>query len=276
MGRTLHYHIKAKNGRFTRKELEKLYNVGQVYRDKCKWSCETIDITPYNIYPNWNKKSDWDKLNKRWAELEQQELHANEISKILVKEKIASFHGDNPQYGFYGFTKVGGNELNALQVVLALTAASRVVKNALIHINDEGEFLKCPIVIENNKAVPDKTRIAQDIYWLLGAPLFEDGYQQYKDEFARKAQLLWQYSRSDDGQQKDIAFFCRPVKSADFAEHPEYGVAQIMAGFDGEYYSLSDKDAEAESYRMIAQLQKILPKDCEIVIAPKINSTKTK
>jgi hypothetical protein len=281
MGRTLHYNIKPKNGRFTKKELEKLHNTGQIYKDKCKWSCETIDIAPYNIYPNWNIKSDWDKLNKRWAELEQQELHPNEISKFLVKEGIASFHGSNPEYGFYGFTKVGGNELNALQVVMALSAASRVVKNASIHIRDEGEFLKCPLIIEKDKAKPDRDKIYQNIAHLLAAPLFKDCYAKFKDEWIEKAKVLYELANPQEQlisetPDKPIAFFCRPVKAEDFAEHPEYGAGQIMAGFEGEYYGLSDKDSEAESYRMIAKFQKLLPKDFEIIVTPKIKTLKHK
>jgi len=177
MGRTLHYKIKPKNGKFSKKELEKLYNVGKVYQERCKWTCETFSILPYDIYPNWdinNKKgceAGWNRLESRWNEIAQTSKHPNDIARQLVKEKIACFHSehDKPEYGFGGFTKTGGNELNSLQTVLGLLAASRVVKNAEITLHDEGKLLICGIIeISNGKARPNYGEIQQQIGYLQG------------------------------------------------------------------------------------------------------------
>lgn len=277
MGRTLHYEFKPKNGKFTAKELEKLYDVGQIYFERCEWTCETFDIRPYGIYPNWDRKSTWDKLSARWNELAQEGLHPNKISQVLVKEGIAYFHRDKPEYGFYGFTKVGGNELNALQVTMGLIAASRTVKNAVITLHDEGKFLKCHLIIRAGLAMPDADAISSQIGYLLSKALFDDGYAGYKESFVENAKELYDTKEShqegwcSETPKYDIAEFCRPIKAEDFENHPEYGASEIMAGFNGEYFGLSTVDAEAESYRMIASIQKLLPKDVKIDVAPKIH-----
>jgi hypothetical protein len=288
MGRTLHYTIKPQNGQFTKKELEKLYDVGQVYQQRCKWTCESLDIQPYNIYPNWENnnnegcKAGWDKLNSRWETLAKIGTHPNAIAQQLVKDGIAYFHEghDKPQYGFRGFTKTGGNELNSLQVVLALLAASRIVKNAIISLHDEGKLLRCALLLKNGKAQPDIDNIEQQLSWLLGAPLFEKGYGDYQQKFTNEAKKLWDYAHPHKegwqpigGEWQDVAIFLRPIKAEDFEDFPEYNAGQIMAGFDGEYFGLSTEDPESASYRMIAMIQKMLPKDSQLKleVCPKLD-----
>ncbi len=283
MGRTLHYNFKPKNGRFTAKELEKLYDVGKIYLERCEWTCEAINIRPYDIYPNWKGNCTWELLEKRWSELVEQGLHPNKISQTLVKEKIANSHQSSPQLGFYGFTKTGGNELNSLQVVSALFATSKVVKNASVSLNDEGELLKCPITIENGLAMPDEDRIDSDTASLLYRALFDEVYSDLAEDFKGKAKALYDNKKQFkhlgdnrymiDGKPRwEISDCCRPIDPADFENHPEYGAGQIMAGFEGEYFGLAKKDAEAESYRMIASLQKLLPNDVTMQVAPKLNT----
>lgn len=288
MGRTLHYTIKPQNGQFTKRELEKLYDVGQVYQEKCEWTCESLDIQPYNIYPNWANtndegcKSGWDNLNQRWEILAKTETHPNTIAQQLVKDGIASFHDGHakPQYGFCGFTKTGGNELNSVQVVMALLVASRIVKNAVVSLYDEGKLLRCPLLIKNGKAQPDVDRIEQQLSWLLGTHLFEKSYEHYQQKFTNEAKELWNYAHPHKegwqpigGEWQDLAVFLRPVKVEDFENFPEYNTGQIMAGFDGEYFGLATEDPEAASYRMIAMFQKMLPKDgdLKLEVCPKIH-----
>lgn len=284
MGRTLHYQFKPKNGLFTDKELEQLYEVGRIYKERCKWTCESLDITPYDVCPNWdnlphkNCDEGWDKLTKRWNQLATKGLHPNIIAQELVKCGTALFHRDNPQKGFYGFTKTGGNEFNSLQVVLGVTAATRVVKNAECRIHDEGKLLVCPLVISDGKVQADTSETAEKICWLLGAPLFENGYKQYAKEFKQQAKELWYciHPKRESGvwystdEWFALAKFVRPINAKDFEDYPEYNGAQIMAGFNGEYFGLSDEDPEATSYRMIALLQKALPDDAMLEITPKL------
>ena len=287
MGRTLHFEVKPINGHFTKKELEKLYNVGQVYADKCEWTCETFGLHPYMFYPNWNQfngainkvKTAWATVDKRYNELLQEELHPNTIAQKLFAEKLVLFHRDKAEFGFNGFCKTGSNELNSLQVVLGCLAATRVVKNARIHLHDEGKLLKCYIIIENGKAKADKDEIQQQIGYLLSKCMFDESYKKYYDDFVEQAKELYSFINPPNGvwynpeELYDISKFVRPIDPKDFENHPEYGAAQIMAGFGGEYWGLAKEDPEAASYRMIAKIQKIMPKDGEMKIAQKIKTT---
>lgn len=273
MGRTLHYELKPINGKFSKKELEKLCNTGQIFCERCNWTCETFHIDPYAAYPDWNTNSTWDKFGKRYGELAKQELHHNEIIKQLVKEKIALLHRDNPQTGFYGFTKTGGNEFNSLQVVLGLLAASRVVKNAQIYLHDEGELIKGSyIIIEQGLARIDSENISQQIGYLLGKALFDECYASHKDRFIETSKELYDIKEKYHFEDKlyPVTDFLRPVNPEDFEDHPEYGAAQIMAGFQGEYFGRNTNDPEAESYRMIALLQKLMPPDVKLEVTPKL------
>jgi len=273
MGRTLHYEVKPINGKFSKKELEKLYDTGRIFTERCKWTCETFCINPYATYPDWNSNSTWKKYEKRYNELAEQELHHNEINKQLVKEKIASLHRKNPQTGFYGFTKTGGNEANSLQVIMGLLAASRVVKKARIFLHDEGELIiGSYIIIEQGSAQFNTEKQKQQIGYLLGKVLFDKGYANHKDSFIKKAKELYdlveKYSLDDEFY--PITDFLRPVNPKDFEDSPEYGAAQIMAGFEGEYFGLNSTDSEAESYRMIALFQKMIPNDMKLEVTPKL------
>lgn len=286
MGRTLHYGFKPKNGRFTPKELEKLYDVGRIYRERCEWTCESIDIDPYNIYPNWDylKKDDyrdgWAILSKRYDELAKTGLHPNKIAKQLVKEKIAQFHDGHahPEFGFSGFTKTGGNELNSLQVVLAVVAATRTVKNATATIHDEGKLIRCEsLEIDNGKARPDREEIQQHIGYLLSTALFDEVYASHREDFIELAKELYAYVnpkvegwQTIGGNWENIAKFLRPINAEDFDNYPEYNAGQIMAGFNGEYFGLTEEDPEAASYRMCAMVQKMIPDGLSMQVAPKL------
>lgn len=68
----------------------------------------------------------------------------------------------------------------------------------------------------------------------------------------------------------DVAIFHRKVDPKDFND-VKVNAGTLMAGFYGEYYNLNGKvDPEAESYRMIANVQKVLPKGTRIEVLPKI------
>jgi hypothetical protein len=65
--------------------------------------------------------------------------------------------------------------------------------------------------------------------------------------------------------------FSRAVDPNDFRKDNKEGFTYIMSGFYGEYWNRNgNKDAEAESYRMLSNITKLLPKDCELEILPKI------
>ncbi len=68
----------------------------------------------------------------------------------------------------------------------------------------------------------------------------------------------------------DVAIFHRKVDPKDFTD-VKVNAGTLMAGFYGEYYGLNGNvDPEAESYRMLGNVQKVLPKGAKIKVLPKI------
>lgn len=65
--------------------------------------------------------------------------------------------------------------------------------------------------------------------------------------------------------------FSRAVNPEHFKTDKEPDFTHIMSGFYGEYWGRNgNKDSELESYKITAQIQKLLPKDCKLEILPKI------
>jgi len=282
MGRTLHWSIKPKEkAAFNITDLKKIYDIGKRVKDSNNWTCETFNLDP-DVYPNWKGLNDvdcekgWAIVDKRWQELAQQGKHPVEIEIQLVKEGICLFQDNQYRRKMQGFCKVGGNEQNACAIIVGLTVVSIEV-DCTITVNDEGQFLKCPIVIEKGKARPDNDRICSQLAHLLGSPKFNSSYSGLAEEFEKLAKELWEMreeyrSRYYPPQcEWSVQTFCRQVNAKDFEEHPEYSGSQIMAGFYGEYYGLNgEHDPEKESYNMAAMVKAMLPKGCTMEVAPKL------
>lgn len=271
MGRTLHYELTPKNGEFTNGELEKVFEVSEKVRKSTKWTCEEFYINPYDIYPNWENKSTWNKLRGRQKCLLKEGVKYLKSCKILVEEKIASFFADEkrPKNLISSFTKVGGNEKNAMEVIAGLTAISIAVKNAEIKVSDEGKYLKCPIIIYQGKAMPDDDRIFYDIGYYMSNQS-DPAYKKCGYNWKKMSKELYDIAKKYERGWFEVQTFCRYVCKKDFEKYPEYNAGQIMAGFDGEHYGLTDKDPEIESYKMSAMIKKMLPPGLKLEVAPKI------
>lgn len=64
----------------------------------------------------------------------------------------------------------------------------------------------------------------------------------------------------------DPILCCREVKPEDFVGEYEEGAKNLMDGFHGEYFGLSQGDSEKESFDMIAMIQKALGTEYEMEI----------
>ena len=275
MGRTLHYELTPKNGKFTNGELEKIFEVSEKVRKSTKWTCDEFSINPYDFYPNWRKDDNHEKGWKRVKARQDCLLLEGEkylkTCKILVEEKLALFHNrGKPANGFSDYCKVGGNEKNAMEVIAGLTVISIAVKNTEIKIHDEGKYLKCPIIIYQGKAKPDREIIFENIGYYMTRQ-WDPAYKNCKDyDWVKMSKELYDIAKKHEIGWFDIQSFCRCVCKKSFEKYPEYNTGQIMAGFDGEYYGLTDKDPEIESYKMSAMVKKMLPPGLKMEVAPKI------
>lgn len=284
MGRTLHWTIKPKDKLlFDTNDLKVMYDIDKAADKACQWTCETFYLG-VGIYPNWENKSNWDKLNARHKELVAEGTHPVDADFQLIKEGIASLHNAEWQKEIYGFCKVGGNELNAAIIVGALTEVSKRIQCS-IDLQDEGEYLICPIIIKAGNAMPNRERIMREVGWWLTRK-WDPAYNTDAELLVKLESFAKEYYEISNKYESRcyppkcmwaVSEFCRKIKPEDFKNHPEYGASQIMAGFDGEYYGLSKKDPEAESYKACATVQKMIEKifgdkakDMEMVVGKDI------
>lgn len=242
----------------------------------------------------------WNTVNARYAEIQKEGKDHIETIKQLHKEKLIEFHENPNSNKIHGFTKVQGNEFNSAIIMTALIELSKRIKTATITLSDEGRFLYCDVRIKNGLVQPilsearetidyhcrrivmanksivnqfEKGELAEGLLKDLG---FEAGYDkassiQYINDTLRdlnelyariKGHITANYHCIHNIEQEwfPAHLLCRPVKAEDFAEF-EGGPAQLMGGFYGEYWKLTGKDAEAESYRSIGMIQKMLGED---------------
>jgi len=170
MGRSLSFEVDF--GRSpTVEELELLVRLGDGAQSvktlgydpkKFKWTCESFDLNPYAIHPNFaaipdsarkTKLAQWTAIyRKYWRQGPQDHAHTT-----LVADGLATWqHRHGPRSSlFSGYCKVEGNELNALWVFYSLVALSRGCPDAIVRCRDEGRFLRCPVRLKAGLAQID-------------------------------------------------------------------------------------------------------------------------
>jgi hypothetical protein len=325
MGRTLHYSIIKEKGSFSDAEKQSMIDISEKYNSgplREIWSCENYYFTPFDHYPDWegmfrNTGQDeaWNKIGVKWKELAAQGKNDIAIYEELHSAGYIVFSTDPKSNKFGSFTKVQGNELNALLVYQALLELSTVIPDSIIHLSDEGRFLYCDVSIKNGKARPllsdikkmlryyftllktkDKKLISKINKYDLPKGILNDmhlGDNSYseKDVMGWINQKMLDLNEVYNKIKQDIPasfhcifnieqlwydpfLLCRPVRKEDF-EEVNCDAGTLMAGVYGEYWKLTNKDPESESYKSIARLQKILgitedsEKKLEILSKPK-------
>ena len=264
MGRTLHYRVvnpdKLNDGHLNAMlAVSDKYNTGPFAN---VWTCENFFFDPLSCFPDRSRGHDWKSLENRSEELARSGLSRLAVRRRLIAEGVGKRFSSELQ----GFTKVGGNEWNAALVYAALLEISRLTP-AVIKLSDEGEFLLCNLLIKKGKARPDGAEMAERIaYWEKEGYLKENRYG-----CADKARLFRKLLKQEKKWQAPEKF-CRQVNPEDFAAHPEYNAGEIMAGFHGEYYGMTDKNPFDESMHAVAEIFRIFggEKDIKIEVTPKL------
>lgn len=300
MGRTLQYSIEKKSGGFTRAnqmamiEIAEKYNTGN-YKDV--WSCENYYFTPFNYYPRWDNKSTWKLIEQERAKLEKDKMQQIDICAALHKKGLIWFHNNPKNNKYESFTKVQGNEFNAFLVYQALLDLSLKIPSATIRLSDEGEFLYCDVEIKGGKAKPLISEIENDLahyalliattqkrfdvdgvpnhilkdLYLVGNPYNEEKVVGWINEKLRNVAEVYNRIKKHiecdyhcisniERQYYPPHILHRKIKASDFID-TKCEAATLLAGFNGEYYGLSDNDVEKESYEAIANIQNLLGAD---------------
>jgi len=188
----------------------------------------------------------------------------------------------------FNFTKTAGNEWNTHLCVQGIIKLSRIIPENLIEVRDEGEYLYCPLFIKNGQAQPDLKTLKENIKsWAKEIHQHEKSPDKDIDldnliQSVARYQLVLSLSGKSHNPEKwyPVSLFCRKVNQADFDQHEGFGLKSIMSGFYGEYWDLSDKDPEEESYKMTSNIVRMLEKagfnKDQIEIAPDLRNLKKK
>jgi len=258
-GRTLHYSI-VNSSEITDEEKDTIYTCSQSMNTgvfENVWTCENFFLDPYAFYPNWKKEelkdingeSGWDIINKMYFQrMKENKGNRSKVLKGMEKEGWIGFHDKDI---IRGFTKVQGNEYNSLLVLSGLLFISLQTK-AIISLCDEGRFLYAGITIKDGLVKIDKKDYEDDKQHWKEEGWLESNYEGMADDVKVIDKLLKEHP---SWMKSDLAH--RKVNPADFSDkNIKKSQTQIMSGFYGEHWELSDKDAELESYKMVDMITK--------------------
>jgi hypothetical protein len=121
--------------------------------------------------------------------------------------KYGGYMGE--KYLASGFTKVGENEKNAALVVKFLIECSILAPRIKIKVSDEGDYLTCPVIIQNGLMKPDEDEIKSTIeYWKKRAA------EGPSDQLEFWAGLIARYKRYlglDDRQLDNSIFMAQQI-----------------------------------------------------------------
>ena len=196
MGRTIHYLVEDDGqNHITDAEWQSIEELQEKYNTGHTWTCEQLSLERFSILPNWTA---WEETGLRVGEVWRR-VHAElkkpaGMQKLLDNGLIEVSKGGCRGSGYLmsGFTKVRDDESNASLVVSFLKEASLLAPGIRIRVHDEGDYLACPVIIQNGRMEPDKVEIQSQIaYWrqrLGEAPA--DHMDFWTDLIAKQRQFL--------------------------------------------------------------------------------------
>ena len=279
MGRCLNFSVK--NGKdITEEEKEYMFQVSEKYNNgefEDVWTCEHFYLDPYQYYPNWQyfdvlktcmNIQSWDFINEIYGQFRAKGMTHGETCLALKTKGLILFHDKVEEGEIRGFCKVGSNEFNAMLIFIALVEISKHTE-AIIELSDEGKFLLGAVIIKDGMCKWDVEDMKEHwAHWEKEDFIKENKYR-CGDRMRDQKNLI---HALPGWFEPHLA--CRKVNPKDFMEHPEYGAGQIMAGFGGEYWNLTDEDPEKASYAMCEMFAKMVEgSGLSMEVTPKITTT---
>ncbi len=172
MARKLYYKIldDGKN-RIADKEWEEISKLEHWYNSEFFWTAGKISMKMFAVFPNighylYEEHELWQRIVERRSEMRAEQLSENDITRLLEAEGLVIVK----KGGYFdnciasGFTRVAANEWNAYLVCEFLLKTSLIVPNAILWIEDEGEFIKSKVIsLQNGKVTlpaPDVKKLS--------------------------------------------------------------------------------------------------------------------
>jgi len=170
MGRTIHYLVVDDgHNHVTDNEWQSIAELQEKYNTGHTWTCEQLSLERFSILPNWTA---WEETGLRvgevWRRIHAELQKPDGMQKLLDHGLIEVSKGGYRGRGYLmsGFTKVREDEFNASLVISFLQEVSMLASGIRIKVHDEGDYLACPVIIQNGRMEPDKLEIQSQIaYW---------------------------------------------------------------------------------------------------------------
>ncbi len=151
MARRIHYWIeKRPDNRVTDEQWEEIKRLEHWYNSEFVWTAGRIAFKMFAVFPNSDNFADsqdsgLEFIRTRYNQLRGLGFSEKDVFKQLEKEGLILLKegGYRDHCLASGFTRVGGNELNAYLVCEFLLKCSTVATEASICVVDEGRFIKC-------------------------------------------------------------------------------------------------------------------------------------
>jgi hypothetical protein len=194
MGRTIHYSVEDNQENFiTEEQWKEIEKLQEKYNSSYNWSCEKLSLERFSIHPNWRA---WDetglKVQQVWKRIEDELKKPDGLKELLDNGLIEVEKGGYRGSAFLmsGFTKVREDEYNAGLVIMFLLEASLIAPGIKLRVQDEGDYLRCPVIIQNGTMKPDKEELKSEIeYWEEKFEQASNDEMQYWAELIGEAKL---------------------------------------------------------------------------------------
>ena len=237
MGRTLHYEVINHHFIPTDEQQLEIYNLTEKYCKKFDWTCEAPDFDYYRCYPNWEYfdakgmkggESAWEYINKSIRNKISSGMNMIDAIRKTEAEGIIKFMRRDSR--FYGFTKVGGSELNAHALIRFIVECSDILRGQIIGLYDEGDALYAPLQITEGMAMPDINHVIGILdHWKSNAPLRDGGTFDVKAKENYYKQIVkrkWEFG--------DINQFIRPINASGYLAERKESKTTIIEDADTE------------------------------------------
>jgi len=171
MGRTIHYLVEDKQENILLDEQwRQIEQLQDKYNKNHNWSCEQLSLQRFTLYPNWDAWKDSSLTTSEiWEEIHQRLKEPDGLQKLRLENLINYEEGGYMGKGYLlsGFTKVRDYEEDAALVVKFLIEISTIAPDLDIKVSDEGDYLKCPVVLRNGKMSVDFEELQSHLEYLF-------------------------------------------------------------------------------------------------------------
>lgn len=229
MGRTLHY---SASGMIADEQWDKIDALQDEYNVKNRWTCEHLDLSRlpywYPRWPKWYRDSRLPKdvtVNSAWEIISDQVKGLTGVkleSKVreLVDNKYLAF-GNSIEEGVAarGFTKVADNEANAKLVVDFLIESSRIAKDAVFRIYDEGDYILCSYIVVKQGVIEKDDRRIEEYRKFLAEKSQKPGWEKYFRDCISKLENGLMLA--------DTGIYFNRIDDNEYADHPQFRTLNI-------------------------------------------------